>query len=93
MLDGEITKPSKIVYASAKIKIKSTPIWRCFKVIEIPASRVGAKLVSTLMIETTPEKDLEQLELILKANRTNQQLGIKGRPTKKDRRKLDGLQD
>lgn len=93
MLDGEIVKPSKIVYVSAKISFKVSPIWKTFEVIDIPASRVGAKLVSSYIMDTTLKEDLEQLEAIQEANRQNRQQGIKGRPTKKDRRRLDGFQD
>lgn len=92
-MDGEFIKPSKVIYSSATIGIKVGPVWRTYKIIDLPTSRVGAKLVSSYLLETTPQEDLEQLEEIQEANRQNRQQGIKGRPTKKDRRKLDGLQD
>jgi ribosome-associated heat shock protein Hsp15 len=92
MLDGQLVKPSKVIYPNVKIALKVPPIWKTFEVLDIPPSRVGAKLVSGLLLETTSAEDLEKLSLIAQANRENRALGIKGRPTKKDRRKLDGFQ-
>lgn len=89
MLNDQITKPSKIVVEGDEIAIRVNPIWKRYKVIGIPKSRVGAKLLENLIIETTPKPDLEQLESIQKVNRYNKVLGIKGRPTKRDRRDLD----
>lgn len=90
-LNGVFVKASKTVNLNDIIAIKTIPIWRTFKVLYFPKSRVGAKLVELYIIETTPEGDLMQLEQIQEVNRQNKVLGIKGRPTKKDRRDLDEL--
>ncbi|MCB9359752.1 MAG: RNA-binding S4 domain-containing protein [Flavobacteriales bacterium] len=90
-LNGVFIKPSKVVTINDEIAIKVIPIWRTFKVLAIPKSRLSAKLVSEYVIETTSEFDLKQLEEIQLQNRQNKLLGIKGRPTKKDRRDLDKL--
>jgi len=92
-LNEIFTKPSKTVVIGDIISIKSIPIWRDYKVIELPKSRVGAKLVADFIIETTPKEDILKLEQIQEANRQNKMLGIKGRPTKKVRRDLDNLFD
>ena len=92
-LNDKFTKPSKPVAIGDTISIKVIPIWKTYKIIDLPKSRVGAKLVPDLIIETTPEEDLEQLELVRQGNRQNKILGIKGRPTKKVRRDLDNLFD
>lgn len=85
-LNGVVTKPAKIVAEGHEIAIRVNPIWRTFKVLDLPRSRVGAKLVSEFLIETTPEEDLKQLEQHRLIQRQNRQLGFIGRPTKKDRR-------
>lgn len=90
-LNGTFVKSSKVVTEGNEIAIKVIPIWRTFKVLDLPKSRVGAKLVSQYIVETTPEADLVQLEQIQLQNHQNKVLGIKGRPTKKDRRDLDKL--
>ena len=90
-LNDVFVKASKSVSLNDEIAIKQIPIWRTFKVLEFPKSRVGAKLIGTYLIETTPEEDVLQLKQIQEVNRQNKVLGIKGRPTKKDRRDLDQL--
>ena len=92
-LNNEFTKPSKTVAIGDEISIKVIPIWRRYKIIDLPKSRVGAKLVPGFLLETTSLDDLMQLQQVQEHNRQNKVLGIKGRPTKKDRRDLDGLID
>lgn len=88
-VNGAFCKASKELKVNDVIAIKQAPIWRSFKVINLPKTRVGAPLVSTLCIEITSEEDLEQLRLLEEINRVNKSLGMVGRPTKKDRRDLD----
>lgn len=90
-LNGVFVKTSKTVTINDEIAIKTIPIWRTFKVLDFPKSRVGAKLVSSYLVETTAKDDLLQLKQVQKVNRQNKVMGIKGRPTKKDRRNLDQL--
>lgn len=92
-LNGAFAKPSKAVAEGNEIAVKVIPIWRTFKVLEIPKSRVGAKLVELYLLETTSETDLQLLEQIQQQQHQNKILGIKGRPTKKVRRNLDKLTD
>lgn len=92
--DGKISvnlkpvKASKDVETSDKVSIKIAPTQRTYKVIAIPKSRVGAKLVSDFVIEITPKEDVELLANIEKEKRENYNIGIKGRPTKRDRRDM-----
>ena len=92
--DGKISvnqkavKASKELETSDKIAIKIAPTERIFKVLSFPKSRVGAPLVKDLIIEITPQQDLDLLEEINNQKRSNYNLGIKGRPTKRDRRDM-----
>lgn len=88
-LNDNTCKSSKEVQQNDIVAIRVTPVWRTFKVLGIPKSRVGARLVPQYLVETTPEPDLELLSDIQAHNRQNKILGIKGRPTKKQRRDLD----
>ena len=88
LINGEFTKAGKVLKDNDVISIKSTPIWRTFKVIDYPKSRVGPKLVNEYVKETTSISELEKLKQYELVNRQNKTLGIKGRPTKKDRRNL-----
>lgn len=90
-LNDNLVKSAKLAQPGDEISVKTIPIWRSFKVLDIPKSRVGVKLLPVYMIETTDQADLAQLEQVQQVNRTNKMLGIKGRPTKKVRRNLDKL--
>ena len=92
-LNGEFAKPAKSVEIGNEISIKTNPIWRKFNVLALPKSRISAKLVPQFITETTSENDLRQLAQNQLINNQNKLLGIKGRPTKKDRRDLGKLGD
>ena len=90
-LNGDVVKSAKNVKPKDEIAIRELPIWRTYKVIEFPKSRVGAKLVVDYVEETTPKEDLEKLREVQESNKQNRIDGFRGRPTKKDRRKLDNF--
>ncbi len=85
-------KSSKEVKEGDVIKIRRNQIDYKIKVLQIPKSRIGAKLVPLHITDLT---DKEQYE-ILKIRRMSQdyyrQKG-EGRPTKKDRRDMDDFVD
>ena len=87
-LNGDFIKSSKIVKKNDTIAIKVVPIWKVFKIIDLPKTRVGAKLVGDFSKEISSHEDLEVLNQYELINRQNRSIGIKGRPTKKDRRNL-----
>ena len=89
LLNDEFVKPSKEVKVGDEVSVRVNPIWKSFKIIDLPKSRVGAKLVPELIKEITSEADLQTLENVLAAQRQMRSEGFRGRPTKRDRRKLD----
>ncbi|MEQ9186831.1 MAG: S4 domain-containing protein [Cryomorphaceae bacterium] len=92
-LNEEIIKPSKELKRGDIILLKEPPIWRTFKVLDIPKTRVGAKLVADLMLETTSEGDLIELQTVRRMNAESRSFGIVGRPTKRHRRDLDDFKE
>jgi ribosome-associated heat shock protein Hsp15 len=84
-----IKKASREIRIDQTFSIRVLPIWRTWKVLDIPKSRVGAKLVSDLIKEVTSEEDLTLLEEVRNQNKENRLKGMLGRPTKKNRRDLD----
>lgn len=81
-------KSSKEVKEGDVIKIRKNQIDYKIKVLQIPKSRIGAKLVPLHVTDLT---DKEQYE-ILKLRRLSQdyyRTKGEGRPTKKDRRDMD----
>ena len=91
LLNNKVIKPGKIIKENDIISVKTIPIWRLFKVLDFPKSRINVKLVSDYAIEITSEDDLFKLKEYQNINKENKYLGIKGRPTKKDRRNINKL--
>lgn len=83
-----VVKPSREVYPSDKIRVRKNQINYELEVLDLPSSRVGAKLVSLYVKDNTPKEAFEKLDL-LKYSRDYYRKKGTGRPTKKDRRDLD----
>ena len=87
-VNEQIVKPSREVYPTDKIIVRKDQINLSLEVLDIPKSRVGAKLVDIYRVNTTPKDAFKQNELQNLAQDYYRQKG-EGRPTKKDRRELD----
>jgi len=85
-------KPSKLVYNKDKIIVRKDQINYEIEVLDIPNNRVGAKLVDLYRKDITPKEAFEKLELLKYSKDYYRKKGT-GRPTKKDRRELDGYYD
>ncbi|MCJ7524324.1 MAG: RNA-binding S4 domain-containing protein [Candidatus Aminicenantes bacterium] len=89
-------KPSHQVLSGEIVQIKQQPIVRHYLVKNLAVKRVSAALARELVEEITPAADLEKL-----ARARRDPLGLifaarekgSGRPTKKERRLLDKLQE
>ncbi len=92
MIDGLPVKNSRVVKVGMTIDVKFPPITRSFKILAISGKRMGAKLVPDFMKEVTSDDQIELLELTRMANAMGRRKGL-GRPTKKDRRDLDKLDE
>jgi ribosome-associated heat shock protein Hsp15 len=90
-LNEETAKASKLVKQKDLIAVKAPPIWRTYKVLDFPRSRVGAPLVIDYILETTSEEAKKEWETFHEMQRQMRKQGFRGRPTKKDRRKWDNL--
>ena len=83
-----VVKSSKEVKAGDIIKIRKNQIDYKIKVLDIPKSRVGAKLVALYVIDMTEKDQYEILQMRKSSQEYYRQKGV-GRPTKKDRRDMD----
>ena len=88
-VNDAIVKPSRDVYPMDKIVLRLNQINYQLTVLDLPSSRVGAKLVDIYRIDTTPKSEFEAQELLKYSKDYYRQKG-EGRPTKKDRREIDG---
>tara|TARA_R110002051_G_scaffold34256_3_gene76298 strand:+ start:18361 stop:18786 length:426 start_codon:yes stop_codon:yes gene_type:complete len=87
-INGQTAKPGREVYPMDEVVVRKNQIDYKFTVLDIPASRVGAKLVDIYRKDTTPKEAFEHNELLQYSKDYYRKKGI-GRPTKKDRRDID----
>lgn len=87
-IDGTSLKPSREIFPTDKIAIRKNQINYQIEVLDIPPSRVGAKLVNLYLQDVTPKENLEKLDLLKHSKEYYRKKGT-GRPTKKDRRDLE----
>ncbi len=87
-INGQVAKPSREVYPTDKIIVRKNQINYQLTVLDIPKSRVGAKLVALYRVDTTPKEELEHSEL-LQFSKDHYRKKGEGRPTKKERRDID----
>ena len=90
MIDNVVIKPSRNVHAGDIIQVKKPPVTYSFKVLDLADKRMGAKLVPQFMENITPPEQYEILELNKISGFEDRQRGT-GRPTKKERRDLEGF--
>ncbi|MBT8271585.1 MAG: RNA-binding S4 domain-containing protein [Flavobacteriaceae bacterium] len=91
-VNGETAKPSRDVYTTDVLEIRRNQVNYKIEVLDIPPSRVGAKIVDLFRKDITPSKEFELVELIKLHKETQRSRGT-GRPTKKDRREMDDFYD
>lgn len=91
-INGTNLKPSKEVFGNEEITVRKNQINYHIKVVDIPKSRVGAKLVDLYRKDLTPKEEFEKTELLKFAKDYYRKKGT-GRPTKKDRRDIEGYYD
>lgn len=87
-VNGQQAKASRDVFPGDKVTVRRDQINHILSVLDIPANRVGPKLVDIYRKDETPAEAFEHLEL-LKLSKAHYRATGTGRPTKKDRRDLD----
>jgi len=93
-INGLETKSSKSVKVGDCITVSFPGIERIYRVLSLIEKRVGAKLAILAVREDTAEKDIERFEL-LRRDPLSILFAVRprgsGRPSKKERRKLNRL--
>jgi ribosome-associated heat shock protein Hsp15 len=87
-IESKNVKPSKDIHGNESITVRKNQINYQLKVLDLPESRVGAKLVDLYRKDTTPKEELEKNELLKYSKDYYRKKGT-GRPTKKDRRDIE----
>lgn len=91
-VNGQTVKPSREVYPTDRITVRKNQIRYQLQVLDLPPSRVGAKLVDIYRKDTTPAEAFEHTQLLHYSKTYYRKKGT-GRPTKKDRRDIEGYLD
>lgn len=86
-MNGAELKPSRSFHIGDIFTVRKGPITYTYKVLQLSANRLGAKLVPDYMQDLTAPDQLELLELARLAAQSGRDRGT-GRPTKKDRRDI-----
>lgn len=90
-VDDMPAKPSRLITAGDVIEVRKMPVLYLYRVLDPIEKRVGAKIVENYVENITPQEELHKLEMqddfFVKRDRGA------GRPTKKERRLLDDIQD
>ena len=90
-MDDAPAKASRMVNVGDVIHVKKMPVVYSYRVLDPIEKRVGAKIAKQYVENITPPEELQKLELqddfYIKRDRGA------GRPTKKERRLLDDIQD
>ena len=88
-INGVNCKPSREIKIDDEIQVRIGQLHKTIKVINYPKNRVAAKLVPDYYIDLTPAEEYERIKLLsLQTERREHGLG---RPTKRDRRKIEGM--
>lgn len=87
-VNGQVAKASKEVFPGDKVTFRRDQITYIISILDIPANRLGAKLVDMYRKDETPEESFAHLELLKLSKEHYRKTGT-GRPTKKDRRDLE----
>ncbi|MEZ4859384.1 MAG: RNA-binding S4 domain-containing protein [Flavobacteriaceae bacterium] len=89
-VNKDVVKPSREVYPGDTVSVRKDQINYSLEVLDIPENRVSAKLVDLYRTDTTPKEAFENQELLKYSKEYYRKKGV-GRPTKKDRRDLEGF--
>lgn len=91
-IDDNEVKASREVKIGDKISIRLHAFTKTIEIKDLPKSRMGAKLVKNYLIDHTPESEYHKLQMTREKLVFQRPKGL-GRPTKKERRELDGFID
>lgn len=90
LIGGSNVKSSRDVKVGDVLQIKRPPVLYSYKIVELIANRQPAKNVPNYIVNVTPSEELLKLEMAAMESYAVRDRGA-GRPTKRDRRELDGF--
>ena len=91
-VNGAWAKPSREVKIGDAIEVRRQQVTYSYKVLDLVSSRQPAKNVPAYCLNTTPQEELDKLNVPRETIFVFRERGT-GRPTKKERRDLDNLME
>ncbi len=91
-IDGVQVKASMHITPDKTIVVRKNQIEYSYKVLNILKNRVSAKLVTDYILDITPKEELDKRDLNIRGGFYYRDKGS-GRPTKKERRMIDEIND
>lgn len=90
-VDGVAAKPAREVRPGTVVSVRMDLHVRVLRALELPTSRVGAALLPNHVQDQTPPDVVEAARQRAREQAALRPRGL-GRPTKRDRRRIDALQ-
>ena len=87
-INNKKTKPSRLINQNDIISIQKGYVKYKYEALNLLDSRISAKLVNNFIKNVTPKKELIKLQISKNIKLIDREKGL-GRPTKKERRKID----
>lgn len=91
-IDSMSVKSSRHVKVGEIILVRKPPMVHSYKILGLLHTRLSAEKVREFLIEITPDEEFQKLEIGRLQKNLVRDRGT-GRPTKRDRRDIDKLQD
>ena len=91
-VNGAWAKPSREVKTGDAIEVRRQQVTYSYRVLDLVSSRQPAKNVPMYCLNTTPQEELDKLNVPRETIFVFRERGT-GRPTKKERRDLDNLME
>ncbi len=91
-MNGLPLKPSHTISEGEIYELNIDQTHRTVQVKSLLANRVGAKLVENYLTDLTPQEEYERIQMVRQYAFEKRDRGA-GRPTKRDRREIEGLKN
>ncbi len=91
-VNDAFAKPSREVKIGDRISVRRQAVTYSYKVLDLVSSRQPAKNVPAYCLDITPQEERDKLNVPRETVFVFRDRGT-GRPTKKERRELDGLME
>ena len=90
LVNGAEVKPSRLVRVGDKLTVKKLPAVHTYDVIQLIDKRQSASLVKNYITDTTPQEELDKVEIARMTAFVKRDRGA-GRPSKKERREIEKM--